>query len=273
VVTQQQEEEKKEATPSSPASPTNAAAAAAPAAAAAAAAAASPDRSTSPSVAGSSSPAPAAIPSSPSPAPAAAGSSGGMVVVQSGGEVETWQAVCNVVLTVVQVLETPEVLSAAQQAFSAASRNMSVGSDHQSILEEIFTSHIGLYSRTFKVFQAIHQSILFPAIAYLHSKLYSSRDGLVGTLKDVRRSDGWTVEIYVGAAVYVTHQRWEQSLHPTDSPLHFEVRWEMRLSFDLQLQQLRAVILRIQELRFHEQATADYKRLITEVLTGSGYIV
>lgn len=208
---------------------------------------------------------------SSSPAPL----NGSVLVSPPGavGEVDTWQAVCNVVLTVVQVLESPEVLSKAQHAFAAASQSMSVGSDHQSILEEIFTSAIGLYSLTWRVFQSIHQSILFPAIAYLHSKLYSARDGRVGTLKDVRRPDGWTAEVYVGAAIYVTHQRWEQSLHPPDSPLHFEVRWEMRLSFDRQMQQLRAVILRIQEIKFHEQATADYRRLITEVLTGSGYIV
>lgn len=71
----------------------------------------------------------------------------------------------------------------------------------------------------------------------------------------------------------VTHQRWEQTLHPETDVRHVEVRWEMRLSFDKQMSQLRAVILRIQEIRFHADASDEYRKQITNVLAGSGYIV
>lgn len=47
----------------------------------------------------------------------------------------------------------------------------------------------------------------------------------------------------------------------------------MRLSFDKQLAALRAVILRIQELAFHQEATNEYRIKIKDVLAGSGYIV
>lgn len=92
-------------------------------------------------------------------------------------------------------------------------------------------------------------------------------------LQDVRRGDGWTVLIYVGQAIYVTHQRWEQNLVPESDPRHFEVRWEMRLSFDRNMQQLRAVIMRIQELAFHEESTPAYRQQIRDILAGGGYIV
>lgn len=262
--------------------------AALPAAAAAAPAAASASASSSPS-------SPVApddgAPPSTSPAPSisspdlydpefldsvlinAGGGGGGADGSSAGGEVDTWQAVCNVVLTVIRLLEPAETLAKARAAFASAASSVHAGSDHQSLLEDIFSAHIGLYSRTFKVFQAIHQSILFPAISYLHENLYSHPK--IGNMKDVRRPDGWTVLIYIThhGAIYVTHQRWEQSLHPESDPRHFEVRWEMRLSFDREMQALRAVILRIQELRFSEGATPAYRQQIIDVLAGSGYIV
>ena len=202
-----------------------------------------------------------------------AGGGGGADGSSVGGEVDTWQAVCNVVLTCIRLLEPAETLVKARSAFAAAAPSVHAGSDHQSLLEDLFSAHIGLSSRTFKVFQAIHQSILFPAISYLHENLYSHPK--IGNMKDVRRADGWTVLIYIThhGAIYVTHQRWEQSLHPESDPRHFEVRWEMRLSFDRDMQALRAVILRIQELRFSEDATPAYRQQIIDVLAGSGYIV
>jgi hypothetical protein len=54
-------------------------------------------------------------------------------------------------------------------------------------------------------------------------RLYSQ----IGQMKDVRRSDGWTVLVHCGEAIYVTHTRWEQSLHPLESAEHFEVQWEV----------------------------------------------
>jgi hypothetical protein len=44
-------------------------------------------------------------------------------------------------------------------------------------------------------------------------------------------------------------------------------------SFDKQMTQLRAVILRIQELRFHRDVSAEYKALIEAVLSGNGLLV
>ena len=115
----------------------------------------------------------------PSAAAASAGPSAGGLSAPfqdlslSSGEVDTWQAVCNVVLTCVELLEPTETLAAARSAFALAASSMSAGSDHQGLLEDIFTKSIGTHTKTFRIFQAIHQSILFPAIAFLHENLYS----------------------------------------------------------------------------------------------------
>ncbi|MGZ4107288.1 MAG: hypothetical protein ACXVO1_08115 [Tumebacillaceae bacterium] len=191
----------------------------------------------------------------------------------SADDLGVWTAVTNVVLTIVSQLEPRHIYKSTVRAFEELQNQNQIkqGSDHQGLLETIFTQTIGLQSRTFKVFSAIHQSILFPAIAHLHKYLYS--DPRVGQLKDCRRADGWTVNVHLGAAIYVTHQRWEQNLLPVDHVEHFEVRWEMRLSFDKHMNNLRAVILRIQEIQFHPEATQAFKVQIRQVLSGSGYIV
>ncbi len=92
-------------------------------------------------------------------------------------------------------------------------------------------------------------------------------------MKDVRRADGWTVLIYLGDAISITHSRWEQSLQPENDPKHFECHWEIRLSFDKLMSDLRAVFLRIQDISFHKNATVPYQAQILDVLKGSGYIV
>jgi hypothetical protein len=75
----------------------------------------------------------------------------------------------------------------------------------------------------FRVFQSVHQSILFPAVYLLRTRLFShSAD--VGLLRDVRRPDGWTVELLLGKGVItVTHHRCEQNLAPENDASHFGI--------------------------------------------------
>ncbi len=82
------------------------------------------------------------------------------------------------------------------------------------------------------------------------------------------------VSIYLGSGnISVTHTRWEQSLHDEDSPEKFEVQWEIRFSFDKDMIDLRAVFLRIQELKFSPKMSAERKAEILNILKGGGYIV
>ena len=82
------------------------------------------------------------------------------------------------------------------------------------------------------------------------------------------------MEIYIGEGrVWITHVRREQSMEPEESATHFEVEWEIRLSFDRGMQECRAVFLRIQDLIFHPEMPLERKQQIAQVLKGSGYIV
>ena len=217
-------------------------------------------------------------------------------------DISTWSAVTNVVLAVAEHLETPAVVQRLRDAFASSALVMSPQSDLELALSSLFTAELGAASPTFAgyplarchnlvediassplspllvasaaslfvVFRACHQSILFPAVYHLKTNLYAS----VGQMKDVRRHDGWTVEIYVGdGRVWITHLRTEQSLEPEQDPAHFECQWEIRLSFDRQMLDCRAVFLRILQLNFHPNVQRERRAHIIDVLRGNGYII
>ena len=185
-------------------------------------------------------------------------------------DIGTWAAVMNVVLAVAQHLESDSTLAALSDAFERSAVLLTPQSDLESALSDVFASALPPGSQTFAVFRACHQSILFPAVFQLKTQLYPG----VGQMKDVRRHDGWTVEIYIGdGRVWITHLRTEQSMEAEDDPMHFECVWELRVSFDRAMTDCRAVILRIQELHLNPAMPRERKDHIVEVLKGNGYIV
>jgi hypothetical protein len=187
-------------------------------------------------------------------------------------DISSWDALTNVVTTVVRHCESAEILEKTNKAFKEFGElvEKNNGADLETYLQEILTNSVGLSSKSFAVFRAIHQSILFPAIFHLKTQLYSK----VGAMKDVRREDGWLVVVYLGSGnISVTHTRWEQSLEDSNSPNKFECQWEIRLNFDREMGDLRAVLLKIQELKFAENMGADRKAEILNILKGGGYIV
>ena len=185
-------------------------------------------------------------------------------------DISTWQAITNVVLGVAEHLELPDTLARTREHFHRIALTLTPHTDLEAPLSDVLNQTLGLGSATFAVFRATHQSILFPAVYSLKTNLYSQ----VGAMKDVRRHDGWQVEIYLGEGrVWITHVRREQSLDAEDSVNHFEVEWEIRLSFDRGMEECRAVFLRIQDLTFHPKMPRERKQQIVQVLKGAGYIV
>jgi len=181
-----------------------------------------------------------------------------------------WASISNIVKTVAFTLEDDKKAGEIAATMDSIRSTITASSDLETVLEKVFRNTIGLQSKTSRVFKATHQSILFPAIFYLRSKVYGEE---VGTMKDVRRADGWTIQIQLGSANSVTHTRWEQSLAAPGSPDHFEVQWEMRLTFDKAMEDLRACFLRIQDLKFSETMTSERKDQLLWILRGGGYIV
>ena len=185
-------------------------------------------------------------------------------------DITTWQAITNVVLAVAEHLESPATLARTREHFHRIALTLTPHTDLEAPLSDVLNQTLGLASPTFAVFRATHQSILFPAVYSLKTQLYTQ----VGAMKDVRRHDGWQVEIYIGdGRVWITHVRREQSMEAEDSVTHFEVEWEIRLSFDRAMEECRAVFLRIQDLTFHPQMPRERKQQIVQVLKGAGYIV
>jgi hypothetical protein len=98
-------------------------------------------------------------------------------------------------------------------------------------------------------------------------------------MKDVRRADGWIVNVELGSEfAAVTHRRWEQNLQPETSPEHFEVCWEMRVSFDSHVTRPTAVDLRIRQVRCHQDMKPELRKKIEDTLRGNvfcthGYIL
>ena len=185
-------------------------------------------------------------------------------------EISTWQAITNVVLAVAEHLESSDTLARTRDHFHRIALTLTPHSDLEAPLSDVLNDTLGLASPTFAVFRATHQSILFPAVYSLKTQLYSQ----VGAMKDVRRHDGWQVEIYIGEGrVWITHVRREQSMEAAESVTHFEVEWEIRLSFDRGMEDCRAVFLRIQDINFHPLMPRDRKEQIVSVMRGAGYIV
>ena len=185
-------------------------------------------------------------------------------------DITTWQAITNVVVAVAEHLESPDTVARTRDHFHRIALTLTPHTDLEAPLSDVLNGTLGLASPTFAVFRATHQSILFPAVYSLKTNLYTQ----VGPMKDVRRHDGWQVEIYIGEGrVWITHVRREQSMEAEDSVVHFEVEWEIRLSFDRAMEECRAVFLRIQGLTFHPQMPRERKQQIVQVLKGAGYIV
>jgi hypothetical protein len=90
-------------------------------------------------------------------------------------------------------------------------------------------------------------------------------------MKDVRTEDGWQIRIWLGDAVYITHVRWEQSF--AGPPDQYLVQWELQLSFDKQMKDLRAVWIRIKDIKFCDNITPALKDKVSNIAQGAGYIV
>jgi hypothetical protein len=81
------------------------------------------------------------------------------------------------------------------------------------------------------------------------------------------------IHIDLADAVKVTHLRWEQSLEPADHPDHCEIRWSINLTFDIQMQQLRAVQLRILAVKSNPLISPEKKQLLDINCRGGAYII
>eukprot|EP00604_Paraphysomonas_vestita_P003978 CAMPEP_0174824254 /NCGR_PEP_ID=MMETSP1107-20130205/32305_1 /TAXON_ID=36770 /ORGANISM="Paraphysomonas vestita, Strain GFlagA" /LENGTH=94 /DNA_ID=CAMNT_0016050617 /DNA_START=505 /DNA_END=789 /DNA_ORIENTATION=+ len=77
--------------------------------------------------------------------------------------------------------------------------------------------------------------------------------------KDVRTPEGWKIFVRLGDVIQVVHRRIEQSLDEFgDTSNHFEFEWEVLISFDRDLDQLRSATIRIIKLTAAETIDPEY---------------
>jgi len=181
-----------------------------------------------------------------------------------------WKTIQNVIETVANRLEDDATQARISKGLDDMVSELGPTFDIELTLEEAFKKYIGIDSKTGRIFRATNQSILFPAILHLRQQVYGEE---VGMTKDVRRPDGWVIKIQLGDANFVTHTRWEQSIAEPGSPEFFEVQWEIRLSFDKAMSDVKAVFLRIMDLKFSDSMSKERKETLKNILRGDGYIV
>mmetsp|Transcript_2096 Transcript_2096/g.3264 ORF Transcript_2096/g.3264 Transcript_2096/m.3264 type:complete len:243 (+) Transcript_2096:46-774(+) len=104
--------------------------------------------------------------------------------------------------------------------------------------------NLGSESKIVKLLSLINQGIVLSGIQVLKESVCTDI-----MTKDVRTPDGWRIGIKLGDAIQLIHHRTEQSLDEFgDRRNHFEFEWEIVISFDKQLEQLRSATLRIVRL-------------------------
>jgi len=120
-------------------------------------------------------------------------------------------------------------------------------SDLEFEVADIFEK-LGVESKTAKLFQAIHQNIIFAAVFQLKVKVPN-----LTLTRDVRTREGWRISVvFSNNIVTVIHRRREQSLATAPSDEQFWFEWELRILFDQQMTKLHSAMLRITDLGFSE---------------------
>lgn len=95
-----------------------------------------------------------------------------------------------------------------------------------------------------KVLKMINQSTVLYAMSVL--KEHVLRDIMT---KDVRTPEGWQIFLRLGSVIQLTHLRMEQSVDGFgDQTNHFELQWEVMVTFDKNMEQLCACAIRILRL-------------------------
>lgn len=126
------------------------------------------------------------------------------------------------------------------------------------------------------ILRCIHQSMLVPAMSHIRSDRFAA----AGILKDVRTEEGWLIDIcLLKGNISITHKRKEESLERvgegtgTGTEAQFNISWELRLSFDGDMKDMRAGLIRFKEITLNPLCSKEKKEEITEIFKGGELIL
>jgi len=124
------------------------------------------------------------------------------------------------------------------------------------LFKEFFRDILTEDCKTTKLFKVVNQSVIFPAAYQLKTAVPTEMT------KDVRSSDGWRINIFFGHDVIaVTHFRKEQGLKED-----FEYEWELRMTFDKELKDLQAALMRVIDLKFSDSYPPEKRQILKQIL-------
>jgi len=135
------------------------------------------------------------------------------------------------------------------------------------VVGDVFREVIGRESKIAKVFKAIHQNIIFAACYQVKTLI-----PLKWMTKDVRGPEGWLITIqFSPGAVSVSHRRREESLATEVEKFWFE--WELHMTFDANLEEMQASVLKVTQLGFGENISQLKKESIKKALCSGRMIL
>jgi len=177
---------------------------------------------------------------------------------QEQNEKSHLQTVCEIVAEVASRLETVEKAEQIKKLLKEIydTNKDNANTDIHYLFKEFFRDILTEDCKTTKLFKVINQSVIFPAAYHLKTAVATEMT------KDVRSSDGWRINIFFGNDVIaVTHFRKEQGMKED-----FEFEWELRMTFDKELTDLQATLMRIIDLKFSDSYPSEKRQLLKQIL-------
>lgn len=128
------------------------------------------------------------------------------------------------------------------------------------LVKDLFTKTIGKDSKTARIFKAIHQGIIHSCTYQIKAKV--TPDILTG---DVRGPEGWQILIlFANDVISISHRRRERSIDLTGPKDKFWFEWALHMTFDKDLKDLNAAVLKIVDLQISGNVDNDEKEKIKQ---------
>eukprot|EP00475_Leptophrys_vorax_P008338 TRINITY_DN1537_c0_g1_i1.p1 TRINITY_DN1537_c0_g1~~TRINITY_DN1537_c0_g1_i1.p1 ORF type:complete len:713 (+),score=122.48 TRINITY_DN1537_c0_g1_i1:107-2140(+) len=180
-----------------------------------------------------------------------------------------WIFICNTINAVTASFEEAELANTVRAALAAIPKEDIV--NEYAAVSSVMTKHL-LGTRTHRVFQAITQTVLAPSIMRIKFEVLNR----LGTFMDVREDDGWKVVVHLTNHGYISidHVRKEQTCEwPVADPNHYKVEWEMSMRFDVNMENMRSCMLKINAVETHPDMPPAQREKIGAVLGGGPMII
>lgn len=161
---------------------------------------------------------------------------------ESMGPKETWALIARIAATLVRELE-PHRLADVERGLMGIAARVTGTTDLEMVVPELINL-LGGDGKALRALKMVDQGVVLLGVHYMKGGVTR---GLL--TKDVRSPDGWQIGIDVFDHVQVYHKRREQSVDIYDGANnHFELDFEVRATFDINMTQLSAAGLRVQRL-------------------------